>query len=298
MAEDDGGGEPRHLRLRLRGLLFHVVTAGPQGGPLVILLHGFPEYWRAWRALIGPLAAAGFCVVAPDQRGYNTSAKPPSLKAYALDELAADVVALADRFGAERFHVVGHDFGGLVGWWAALAYPDRIGRLVVLNSPHPIAARRYLRFHPMQAVRSAYMLLARLPRLPERALGWNRFWLLRNLLLWTSPRGLFGPDERRQYRRAWRRPGALAGMLNWYRALPLSPKRLDDAVVRRPALILWGDRDPFLQSGLAEASLEFCEKGRLRHVEGASHWLHHEGPELVAEEICAFLGAPAAGDLG
>jgi pimeloyl-ACP methyl ester carboxylesterase len=145
-------------------------------------------------------------------------------------------------------------------------------------------------------LRSAYVFLVRLPALPERVLRWRRFWLLRKAMEWSAPRGLFQARDWRDYRRGWRRPGALTAMLNWYRALPLAPARLPDAVVHRPALILWGDRDLFLEFGLAEASREFCDNARLRRVEGASHWLHLEGPALIVEEICGFLGAPQEDD--
>ena len=122
-------GDHQDYDLDIRGLRLHVVAAGPDDGPLIILLHGFPEFWYGWRHQIGPLAEAGFRVVAPDQRGYNESDKPEGIAAYGLDELAADVAAIADAFGRETFDLVGHDWGGVVAWWTALRYPLRVRRL-------------------------------------------------------------------------------------------------------------------------------------------------------------------------
>ena len=128
----------RHLTLATHGVRLHAVEAGPEDGPLLILLHGFPEFWYGWRRQIGPLAAAGFRVLVPDQRGYNTSDKPRSVAAYGLDELALDVVGLIDATGVEKACVVGHDWGGVVGWWLGVRYPQRIERLALLNIPHPL----------------------------------------------------------------------------------------------------------------------------------------------------------------
>jgi pimeloyl-ACP methyl ester carboxylesterase len=137
--------EPGHTTITTNGVTLHAVHSGPEGGPLAILLHGFPEFWYGWRHQIGPLAGAGHRVLAPDQRGYNTSDKPVRVADYALDLLAADVIGLIDAAGAGRARaaLIGHDWGGIVAWWAALRYPERIERLAVLNAPHPVAFRRY-----------------------------------------------------------------------------------------------------------------------------------------------------------
>jgi pimeloyl-ACP methyl ester carboxylesterase len=283
--------ELEDIVIRAGGVDLHAVAAGAPGAPLVILLHGFPEFWYGWRGQFGPLIEAGFRVVAPDQRGYGTSSKPKGTAAYSLGHLAADVLRIADHFGAKQFDLVGHDFGGIVAWWAAVKYPRRIRRLVVINAPHPVAARRYVRSHWTQLFRSWYVFLFQLPRLPELLLSWRDFALLRFALRHTAATGTFTDEEFSQYREAWAEPGAMKAMLAWYRALRRFRARRSDLTVRQPTLILWGNRDVFLAKGLAQASLRFCSDARVNMVQGASHWLQHEGPEFVAEEIIEFLRA-------
>ncbi len=275
-------------RVALPEVSLHVAEAGPAGGPPVILLHGFPEFWYGWRRQIGPLAAAGFRVVVPDQRGYNLSDKPPGIAAYHLDRLAADVIALADACGFERVRVVGHDWGGLTAWWTASRHPGRIERLAILNAPHPGIVGAYARRHPGQWLRSAYVGFFQIPGLPERRLTADRGRTLRRALAATSRPGTFTEADLDRYAEAWLRPGAMRAMLDWYRALARLPR--DPAPrVRMPALILWGMQDHALQSGLAEASLALCDDGRLVWHPRATHWLPHEEPEAVNTELLAFL---------
>ena len=125
------------LPLRTNGITLHAAAAGPAEGKLVILLHGFPEFWYGWRHQIAPLAASGLRILAPDQRGYNLSDKPAGIAAYRLDTLADDVIGLADALGREHFAVVGHDWGGVVAWRLAARNPERVTRAVILNAPHP-----------------------------------------------------------------------------------------------------------------------------------------------------------------
>ncbi|HEV2565101.1 MAG TPA: alpha/beta hydrolase [Microvirga sp.] len=270
--------------------MLHAVEAGPADGPLVILLHGFPEFWWGWRYQIGPLGDAGFRVLVPDQRGYNLSDKPEGRRAYDLDTLAKDVVGLADALGRETFSVVGHDWGGLAAWWTASRYPDRVSKLVVLNAPHPSVAGAYMRSHPSQMLRSLYVGFFQIPRLPEAMLSANRHRSLKDALLRTSRPGTFSEDDIAYYEKAWSQPGALTAMLNWYRALPFRPDMKDPAV-RPPTLVVWGARDQFLEKGLAEASLSLCESGNVRWIENATHWVQHEEPEAVNAALVGFLKA-------
>jgi epoxide hydrolase 4 len=270
-------------RLRL-----HCVEAGPPHGPLTLLLHGFPECWWGWRRQIAPLARAGLRVVVADQRGYGTSDKPPGVNAYQLDLLAADVTALAETLGARRFRLVGHDWGGVVAWWTAARFADRVERLAILNAPHPAVFGPYVLRSPTQALRSTYIGFFQLPWLPEAMLGARNFGVLAAMLTRTSRRlGAFRAGDLVIYRQAWAQPGALTAMLNWYRAVPRrwqSPER-----VRMPALVLWGSRDPALERGLAEASLSLCDAGRIRWFETASHWLQHEEATAVNVALADFL---------
>ncbi|WP_448204636.1 alpha/beta fold hydrolase [Azospirillum sp. sgz302134] len=270
------------------GVRLHVIDAGPPDGPLVILLHGFPEFWYGWRRQIGALAAAGFRVLAPDQRGYGASDKPRGLDAYTTDRLAADVLRLADQAGRRTFSVVGHDWGGVVACWVALTAPDRVTRLAILNAPHPATMGGYALRHPTQAVRSLYVLAFQLPFLPERMIRARGFRMAEHALTNTSRRGTFDADDLARYREAWAQPGALTAMLNWYRAMRRG-HHPPTVRVRPPTLILWGDRDRFLEKGLAEAAAALCDDARVVHMEKASHWVQHEEAERVNRELADFL---------
>jgi epoxide hydrolase 4 len=286
------GAEP--LRLRANGIELHAVAAGPTDGPLVVLLHGFPEFWYGWRRQIGPLAEAGLRVLVPDQRGYNLSDKPPGRAAYAIDALADDVLDLAKAVGRDRFAVVGHDWGGVVAWHLASREPERVRRAAVLNAPHPATLGTYARRHPGQALKSWYVGLFQAPALPELALSTAGHAWLRAALTRSSRPGTFAEEDLRRYREAWERPGALTAMLNWYRALPLYAGLLRPGRVRVPVRVVWGDRDAFLEPGLAEAGLALCERGEGFHLPDATHWVQHEEAGRVNALLAEFL-APAAG---
>ncbi len=282
---------PRHVNAA--GVRLHVVEAGPADGDLVLLLHGFPEFWYGWRHQLPVLATAGYRVWAPDQRGYGLSDAPPAISAYTLDRLADDALALLDAAGAERARVVGHDWGAVVAWWLALRDPERVERLGVLNVPHPVAFRQFLRRPSVQWLKSGYMAFFQLPVLPELALRRLGTRALRA----TSAPGTFSEADLARYRAAWARPGVASGMLNWYRAAArygLGGRELDPTV-RLPTLLLWGDADAALDARLAPRSAALCADVRLRVLPGVSHWVQHEAPDAVNEELLAFLGAPREG---
>lgn len=272
------------------GLELHVAEAGPREGPLVILLHGFPEFWFEWRELIGPLAGAGFRVVAPDQRGYNLSAKPKGVDAYRLDSLAGDVFALADTLGRGRFQVVGHDWGASVAWWMAGLRPERLQRVAILNAPHPAIWKRAMTEDPEQRKKSRYVQLLRTPWLPELMVRAGGYKGLADAFQTAARPEAFGPEVMAAYHQAWRQPGALTGALNWYRALFRQPLPVPaPGSLRPPTLVLWGDRDAFAEPGLAEASAALCAEARVVHFPDAGHWLPHDEPDAVANELLAFL---------
>jgi pimeloyl-ACP methyl ester carboxylesterase len=281
-------------RVDVGGVHLHVAEAGPAEGPVLILLHGFPESWAGWHRQIGPLAASGWRVIVPDQRGYGASDRPPGIEAYHLDRLAEDVVGLASACGAERFHLAGHDWGGLVAWWTASFYPERVARLAILNAPHPGIVRAYMRRHPGQWLRSLYVGFFQWRGIAERRLLAHDAKALRQALAKTSRPGTFSPAELDAYAREWRKPGAMEAMLAWYRALVRLPRR-DPPRVAAPTLVLWGRRDHALQPGLAEASLGLCRDGHLRWFPDATHWIQHEEPAAVASALDTFFRASRAG---
>lgn len=275
--------------LQANGITLHCIEAGPKEGPLVILLHGFPEFWWGWRHHIEPLAEAGFRVLVPDQRGYNLSDRPEGRGAYDLDTLAKDVIGLSDALGYDRCSLVGHDWGGLVAWWTASLYPGRIERLAVLNAPHPAIAGSYLRRHPSQMLRSSYIGFFQVPFLPEAMLSAGRYRALKRTLLRTSRAGTFSEQDLAEYEKAWARKGALTAMVNWYRALLLRPRSRSAGRLSMPVLALWGMRDQFLEYGLCEESLALCDHPEVKPFEGASHWLHLEEADRVNDALLGFL---------
>jgi pimeloyl-ACP methyl ester carboxylesterase len=278
----------RLRRCRLADIELCYQEAGPKTGPLVILLHGFPEYRGAWAGLAPVLAAAGFRVVLPDQRGYGFSSKPGGIAAYDLDLLAADVVGLAKHLGHERFDLVGHDWGASVGWWLATRQPQALRRLAVINAPHPAIWREAMSANLRQWFKSLYVRIMRLPGLPERMVAARDFGALRDAL---APAGL-SPAALAGYREAWGQPGALTGMINWYRAFlakRLPPSKALSVTV--PTLVIWGDRDPYAVPQLAEASAKICTDVQITHLPEATHWTHHEQPDRVGALLIDFLGS-------
>ncbi len=268
----------------------HVAEAGPADGPLVVLLHGFPECWYGWRHQIGALAAAGYRVLAPDQRGYNLSDKPRGLDAYAVDRLAADVIGLIAARGRDTAAVVGHDWGAGVAWWLALRHPSWLERLAILNVPHPAALLRHLRGDPAQWLRSWYFLFFQLPRLPEVLLRANGYEGMARGLRRSAQAGTFSANDLARYRAAWSRPGALTAMIDWYRAAARRPPSLpDNPRVAVPTLVLWGARDTALSRAMAAESVAYCDRGRLALFEDATHWVQHDEAARVNALLLDFL---------
>lgn len=279
----------RETRKTIAGLSLHVVEAGRDGAPLLILLHGFPEFWWAFRHQITPLAEAGFHVVVPDIRGYNESEAPQQIEAYTLDRLAADAVALADCYHAERFELVGHDWGAVISWWVAAQYPSRLNRIVVMDGPHPDVWAHQALLHPTQALRSTYVAFFQLPWLPEASLASFDYAGLRQMMQGSAHADTFEPGALDCYARAWAHPGSLTAMLNYYRALRDRPATDEPARISPPTLILWAGRDLFLERHVAEAGLALCDEGRLELIEDATHWLHLEQPARINQRIVRWL---------
>ncbi len=279
-----------HQQISVNGINLHVVQDGPRAGQLVILLHGFPEFWYGWRRQIPYLAAAGYRVWAPDQRGYNLSDKPDGIAAYTLDELAADVIGLIDAAGHERAFVVGHDWGAAVAWWVAAKYPERVARMVVINVPHLSVMKAQVRRNFTQMRKSWYVLFFQLPWLPEKLArmgNWNA--AVQSLRLSSHP-GTFTDADLDTYRQAWSQPKAYTSMLNWYRAVLRKP--LAAPATRRikvPTLLIWGAQDRFLGREMAQPSIDLCDDGRLVFIEEATHWVQHEEADQVNELMGGFL---------
>jgi len=283
----------RFSHIPVNGISLHVAEAGPLGGPLVILLHGFPEFWYGWRNQIGPLAAAGYHVVVPDQRGYNLSDKPQGTAPYDLDSLAADVVALAGHYGHDHFSLVGHDWGAIVAWWTAQTYPQNVERLLAAGASHPAVWADAFRNNPRQRRKSYYVRLFQIPWLPEQAMRARNFKLLADAVSDTAIPGTVTDADLAQYRAAWGQPGALTTMVNYYRAVKrrtlLPPKTYR---IRVPTIMVWGMKDRYGEPELATASVALCDQGEVVRFEKATHWIQHDEPERFTALLLDFLQRP------
>lgn len=273
----------------VNGVRLHAVAAGDPSDPLVVLLHGFPEFWYGWKRQLAPLVDAGFRVLVPDQRGYNRSEKPRDVRAYRISELSRDVVDLVETEGRESAHVVGHDWGALVAWDLARRHPSVVDRLCAMNTPHYSAYQRVVRSSPSQLLRSSYGVFFQLPWVPEFLVKQDDFAAWTSMLQRATRSGTFTDADLERYRDAWRQPGALNAMLNWYRALLRHADHPEREQVDAPTLVIWGKHDPALLPELAELSLEYCTDGRLELWDDAGHFVQHDRPERVARYLVDHL---------
>ena len=288
-----------HRTVDLGAVRLHVVEAG--SGPLVVLLHGFPEYWYSWRHQIPALAEAGFRVVAPDMRGYNLSDKPRGLESYSGEALAGDVRALIHTLGEECARVVGHDWGAQVAWETAMRHPEVVERLAILNVPHParfLEGLRTLR----QLRRSWYMFFFQLPAVPEAAFRRNDFAWPRKLFRKDPVRpDAFSEEDIERFVDAWSQPGAVRAMIDYYRAAFRSPAAVSAVLgrgdglpglspVEAPTLVIWGEQDTALGSELAEPDRRWVPNlVGVERLPDSSHWVQNDAPERVTELLVDFL---------
>jgi len=270
----------------------HYMEAGE--GPLVVLLHGFPEFWYSWRSQIPGLARAGFRVVAPDLRGYNLSSRPESVADCEIDLLAADVRDLIRERGERSALVAGHDWGAAVAWALAMNHPETVRRLAILNLPHP---RRLMRamLSSRQLLKSWYMFFFQVPWLPERLAAAGGWLALRRTLTDASLPGSFTAADIELYVEAWSRPGAIRGMINYYRAaLRQPPWRAEGRIrpVLAPTLVIFGEQDRYLRHQIAEPyRADVPNLERVVLLPGATHFVNNDEPELVNRLLADFFSS-------
>jgi len=273
------------------GISLHVVQEGVESEEPVIMLHGYPEFWYGWRNQINFLAEKGYRVIVPDQRGFNLSDKPEDVSSYSIDELVKDVIGIIDWLGVDKAYLVGHDWGATVAWRASLQYPERIKRMIVANVPHPAVMAANLNGNNLQQMsKSWYIFYYQLPDLAEKLCSKNNWEYLVNTLISTSREGSFSPEDIEEYKKAWSQPGAISGMLNWYRAfMQVKSQKLQSQRVTVPTLLIWGEKDAFLGKEMAEPSIGLCDNGRLEFIEDATHWAQHDQAEKVCHLIDSFF---------
>lgn len=266
-------------RLRLPDIETTVTLAGPPDGPAAVLLHGFPDDRHGWNRQIVPLAEAGFRVIALDQRGCGEAGAGTSRSSYTVSRLVDDVEAALGALEIEQAHLVGHDWGGVVGWTAAIERRPWLERLVIVNAPHPAVFARFVRTHPSQLLRSWYMLFFRLPAIPEMLLGAGRAAPLTRALTASASPAAFTAEELDRYRSVWGAPGRIKGMLDWYRGVRVGS--IPTGRVEAPTLIVWGERDIALDRRLAALSAERCDDVTVVTLSAVGHWPHREAPDEV-----------------
>ena len=291
----------------VNGVRLHCVTAGEPSKKLVMFLHGFPEFWYQWKEQLREFGKDHF-VVAPDMRGYNLSEKPAELDAYRVPALLEDIRGLADHFRqAKKFVLVAHDWGGALAWGFAIAHPDYLEQLVIINAPHPAIFRELLEKDPGQQQASQYMLMFRSPQ-AEKFLAANDYGLLvENVLGPLLGSGALSEADKAEYLKAWAQPGALTGGLNYYRAnhagppvpaemekiigasgMPIPPE-LAGMKVGGPTLVIWGERDVALTVKNLDGLEKYVPELTVKRMPDASHWVVHERPEEVNRMIREFL---------
>jgi pimeloyl-ACP methyl ester carboxylesterase len=277
----------QHDFVSLGGVRLHCVSAG--SGPLVVLLHGFPEFWYSWRHQMHALADVGFRAVAPDLRGYHTSDRPLGVRNYAIDLLVTDVAELIVALGSARAIVIGHDWGGFIAWHLALQRPELVERLVILNAPHPAAIRREMR-NPRQWLRSWYVFVFQLPGLPEWLLAAGDGALQRRVFGRTPSRpNAFTPEDLQKYREAFPTRRDWTAPVNYYRAaFRYRPSRRLVPILT-PTLLVWAERDPYLGPRLSHGLEPWVPNLRVERLPDVGHWLQNEAPERVNELILRFL---------
>ncbi len=286
------------------GIRLHCVAQGAADAPLMLFVHGFPEFWYCWHAQLDEFGK-DYRAVAFDLRGHNLSDKPEGVAAYRIKPLLEDLRQLIEhlRTGQDDKScvLVAHDWGGAIAWTFAALYPQYVNRLVIINAPHTVPFARALAHDPAQQAASAYMNFFRLDK-AERVLSENGFERLLKMFNATADgRCALGAEEIPLYRKAWSQPGALGCALNLYRASPLYPPTADDPgaaalkldpaalTVRVPTLVIWGEADTALGTVLLEGLDELVPDLRIERLPGASHWVIHEQPRQLNAAMRAFL---------
>ena len=304
MTEGDIDDQVTHHDALINGVRLHYVTAGPEDGDLVVLLHGFPEFWYSWRNQIPALVEEGYRVAALDMRGYNESEKPQDVESYEIEDLVGDVVGFIDHLGEESAHVVSHDWGGAVAWALGIAQPEAIDKLVVMNAPHPAAFARNLDLDQLK--RSWYVLFFQIPMLPEWLLTADDGQLVGDLFRdQAADPDAFSEDDIERYKAAFTKPGAATGAINYYRsyvraiaepmarsAIPVVGQFFDppgSEEIPVETLLLWGEQDDALGVDLSMGLDEWVPDIQVERYPEASHWVQCDAPEQVNEDLTDFL---------
>ncbi len=279
-------GTWQHEYITSNGIRLHYVTQGE--GPLMLMLHGFPEFWYSWRHQI-PEFAKDYKVVALDLRGYNESDKPQQQSAYVMSELVKDVKGVIQGLGYDRCVLVGHDWGGAIAWNFAYAHPEMVERLIILNLPHPAKFAEGLRT-PQQLLRSSYAFFFQLPVLPELLIQSLDYRAIESVFKGMAVnKSAITQADIEAYKDAASRRGALTAMLNYYRNAFTNVMSTDWSVLQVPTLMIWGEEDTALGKELTYGTEKYVRDFQIRYIPKCSHWVQQEQPALVNQYIREFL---------
>ena len=280
----------RHQFIITNGIRMHYVMQGE--GPLIVLLHGFPEFWYSWRYQIPFLAEHGYTVVAPDLRGYNETDKPR--EGYDIPTLLLDIKGLIEGLGQQRAIIVGHDWGGVLAWAFAMSYPAMTESLIIMNAPHPAAMRREMGTLK-QLRKSWYVFFFQLPWLPEYMLGRNNAREIAKMLRGAAlQKSAFPPEVTFRYRKAMSKPGAIHAAISYYRQLflhlPRSFKKYETQI-QTPTLLIWGEQDIALGIELTTGLERWVNDIQIKRIANSGHWVQQEQAEAVNHFMHDFLHA-------
>ncbi|GCL39251.1 alpha/beta hydrolase fold protein [Sphaerospermopsis reniformis] len=277
-----------HAYITTNGIKLHYVTQGD--GPLMLMLHGFPEFWYSWRHQIPPFSQ-DYHVVALDLRGYNDSDKPQSQSAYVMDEFVKDIKGVIKGLGYESCILVAHDWGGAIAWNFAYAHPDMVEKLIILNLPHPAKFAQGLST-PQQLLRSYYIFLFQLPLLPELILQASDYEAIAKAIQGTAfNKNAFTKADIEAYKDASAKRGAMTAMLNYYRNIfQQGILHKHWSILEVPTLMIWGEHDTALGKELTYGTQEYVRNLQIKYIPNSGHWVQQEQPELVIEYMREFLG--------
>jgi len=278
-----------HQYAEVNGVKLHYVSGG-EGEP-ILFLHGFPEFWYAWKNQLSEFGKDHF-VVAPDLRGYNLSSKPKGLDSYRINTLIEDIRALIEYLGYKKIILVAHDWGGFIAWRFAIAYPDYLEKLIIINMPHPGVFARELTSNPAQQKASRYMKWLQNPLIEKLLSAFHYKFMFSYIFLEMTQQKLFTPEDKKAYMEAWSQPGALTAAINFYRAARAKPSPISDPnllKIKAPTLVIWGEKDRYFVKENLNGLEQFVPNLVIKRISAASHWVIHEKPELVNNYIRQFI---------
>ncbi|KAJ1349112.1 hypothetical protein KIN20_004563 [Parelaphostrongylus tenuis] len=280
--------------IQLKSIRLHYVQTGSNDKPLLLMIHGFPEFWYSWRFQLKHFSDRYRCV-AVDQRGYNLSEKPKDVEAYAIHFLVNDIKELVEQLGYQKFFLMGHDWGAVVAWRFALTYPELVQKLIILNVPHPSVLPMLMTTSAEQRRKSWYVFMFQTPVVPELLIKSRDFHMF-DVMMRGKKAGIrhsenFTDEDLEAWKHVFSQPDALSGPVNYYRNIARARTVQGDPICKPPTIIIWGEDDEFLTREAATASLQFCQNVQLKFIEGASHWVMQDVPSRVNQLVDEFLTA-------